>query len=47
MLLSAKVLLDNNPKPNRQEIMQSLSGNLCRCTGYAKIANAIEKACGK
>ncbi|SFL48723.1 (2Fe-2S)-binding protein [Pelosinus propionicus] len=47
MLLSAKVLLDHNPTPSRQEIMQSISGNLCRCTGYAKIANAIEKACGK
>lgn len=44
MLLSAKVLLDENPMPNRDEIMQSISGNLCRCTGYTKIANAIEKA---
>lgn len=47
MLLSAKVLLDHNPTPNRQEIMESISGNLCRCTGYAKIANAIEKVCGE
>ncbi|EHI97727.1 Xanthine dehydrogenase [Clostridium sp. DL-VIII] len=47
MLLSAKVLLDNNPKPNRQEIMESISGNLCRCTGYEKIANAIENVVNK
>ncbi|MBP2650891.1 MAG: aerobic-type carbon monoxide dehydrogenase, small subunit CoxS/CutS-like protein [Firmicutes bacterium] len=43
MLLSAKTLLDENPKPSREEIMRSMSGNLCRCTGYVKIANAIEK----
>ncbi|HWR39553.1 MAG TPA: (2Fe-2S)-binding protein [Patescibacteria group bacterium] len=44
MLLSAKVLLDENPTPSRDDIMQSISGNLCRCTGYVKIANAIERA---
>ena len=43
MLLSAKALLDENPQPSRQEIAKHISGNLCRCTGYAKIINAIEK----
>lgn len=43
MLLSAKALLDKNPRPDRQEIMQSIAGNLCRCTGYKKIADAIEQ----
>ncbi|WP_084577425.1 (2Fe-2S)-binding protein [Sporomusa malonica] len=43
MLLSAKSLLDENPQPTRQQIAKHISGNLCRCTGYAKIINAIEK----
>ncbi|MCB8816028.1 (2Fe-2S)-binding protein [Desulfosporosinus shakirovi] len=43
MLLSAKALLDENSNPKREEIIRSISGNLCRCTGYTKIANAIEK----
>lgn len=43
MLLSAKALLDKNSNPRRDEIIRSISGNLCRCTGYVKIANAIEK----
>lgn len=43
MLLSAKSLLDENPQPTRQQIAQHISGNLCRCTGYAKIISAIEK----
>lgn len=43
MLLSAKALLDVNPNPKRDEIIRSISGNLCRCTGYTKIAKAIEK----
>ncbi|HBW36309.1 (2Fe-2S)-binding protein [Desulfosporosinus sp. BICA1-9] len=43
MLLSAKALLDVNSNPKREEIIRSISGNLCRCTGYTKIANAIEK----
>lgn len=43
MLLSAKSLLDQNPQPTRQQIAKHISGNLCRCTGYAKIINAIEK----
>ena len=43
MLLSAKSLLDVNPHPKREEISRHISGNHCRCTGYTKIVNAIEK----
>jgi len=42
MLMSAKFLLDNNPRPSREEIRAGLAGNLCRCTGYTKIIDAIE-----
>lgn len=42
MLLSAKALLDGNPSPTREEINVGISGNLCRCTGYVRIVNAIE-----
>jgi carbon-monoxide dehydrogenase small subunit len=42
MLMSAKALLDSNPKPSREEIREAISGNLCRCTGYQKIVDAIE-----
>lgn len=44
MIMSAKALLDENPNPSRQEIREAISGNLCRCTGYNKIVDAIEKA---
>ncbi|WP_258358450.1 (2Fe-2S)-binding protein [Moorella sulfitireducens] len=44
MIMSAKALLDQNPYPTREEIKVALSGNLCRCTGYAKIITAVEKA---
>ncbi|MTI48625.1 (2Fe-2S)-binding protein [Sporosalibacterium faouarense] len=44
MILSAKALLDKNPRPTRVEIKEGISGNLCRCTGYNKIVDAIEKA---
>ncbi len=44
MVLSAKALLDKNPAPSKHDIRESISGNLCRCTGYNKIAEAIEKA---
>jgi carbon-monoxide dehydrogenase small subunit len=43
MLLSAKAMLDENPHPTRQEIRETLAGNLCRCTGYTKIIEAIEQ----
>jgi aerobic-type carbon monoxide dehydrogenase small subunit (CoxS/CutS family) len=44
ILLAAKALLDRNPTPTRDEIRQALSGNLCRCTGYTKIIEAVERA---
>ena len=42
VMLSAKALLDRNPRPSRDEIREAISGNLCRCTGYKKIVDAIE-----
>ncbi len=44
ILLAAKALLDRNPMPERDEIRQALAGNLCRCTGYLQILQAIERA---
>lgn len=44
MLLTSKALLDHNPHPTRDEIKHALSGNLCRCTGYTKIYEAVEQA---
>jgi carbon-monoxide dehydrogenase small subunit len=44
ILLTAKALLDENPHPTREQIRQALSGNLCRCTGYTKILQAVELA---
>jgi carbon-monoxide dehydrogenase small subunit len=44
MVLSTKALLDKNPSPNRDEIREGISGNLCRCTGYNKMLNATERA---
>lgn len=40
-ILSAKALLDRNPQPTEEEVREGISGNLCRCTGYAKIIEAI------
>ena len=45
-LLTAKALLDGNPSPSRDEIKEALAGNLCRCTGYLKIYEAVERAAG-
>jgi len=42
MILSAKTLLDQNPAPSETEIRRALSGNLCRCTGYQKIIEAVK-----
>lgn len=41
-ILSVKALLDVNPRPDRQQIKEAIAGNLCRCTGYVKIIEAIE-----
>jgi aerobic-type carbon monoxide dehydrogenase small subunit (CoxS/CutS family) len=43
-LLTSKELLDHNPRPSRAEIKEALSGNLCRCTGYQNIVDAV-KSC--
>jgi aerobic-type carbon monoxide dehydrogenase small subunit (CoxS/CutS family) len=47
MMLSSAALLENNPKPSREQIAHALSGNLCRCTGYTKIFEAVEVASGQ
>ncbi len=47
ILMSAWALLRRNPNPSRAEIALSLSGNLCRCTGYTKIFEAVERAAAR
>jgi carbon-monoxide dehydrogenase small subunit len=47
MMLSAKALLDENPQPTKEEVKIAISGNLCRCTGYAQIIEAILDAAKK
>lgn len=47
MIMSAKHLLDKNPNPTEEEIRWGISGNLCRCTGYNKIVEAIQYAAEK
>jgi carbon-monoxide dehydrogenase small subunit len=44
ILLTAKALLDADPRPTRDDIRRALAGNLCRCTGYTKILDAVELA---
>jgi aerobic carbon-monoxide dehydrogenase small subunit len=44
MVMLTKALLDHNPSPSREEIVEALSGNVCRCTGYLPIIVAIESA---
>jgi len=44
VIMTAKALLDRNPQPSRQEIKEATAGNLCRCTGYNQIVEAIEGA---
>ena len=44
ILLASKSLLEDNPRPTRDEIREALAGNLCRCTGYTKILQAVELA---
>jgi len=43
-IMAAKALLERNPDPSTEEIKEALSGNLCRCTGYAKIIRAVKRA---
>lgn len=44
MLISARALLNRNPRPTEEEIREALVGNLCRCTGYTRIVRAVQKA---
>jgi len=44
MLIAARALLDGNAQPTRDEIKEAIAGNLCRCTGYTRIIEAIEQA---
>ena len=47
MIMSAKALLLKNPSPTRDEIKRAIAGNICRCTGYIPIVDAIEDAAGR
>jgi carbon-monoxide dehydrogenase small subunit len=47
ILMTAKALLDSDPHPSRERIREALSGNLCRCTGYGQIIDAVEAAARK
>lgn len=47
MILAARALLAHNPSPTREQIREGIAGNLCRCTGYQKIVDAIEEAAHK
>src|ERR687883_2161572 len=47
MLVTAKALLDSTPSPSREQVVEALSGNLCRCTGYVKIFEAVELAAAR
>jgi len=47
MVMTTAELLDRDPDPDREEIREALEGNLCRCTGYQNIVNAVETAAGK
>jgi len=47
MILTAKAFLDENPHPSEGEVKKAISGNLCRCTGYVKIVEAILSVAGK
>jgi aerobic-type carbon monoxide dehydrogenase small subunit (CoxS/CutS family) len=46
MILSCKLLLDHNPKPNRQQIREAVAGNLCRCGTYPHVFDAVERVAG-
>ncbi len=47
MIMSSKALLDKNPNPGKKEVREAISGNICRCTGYVKIEEAVLAASGK
>jgi aerobic-type carbon monoxide dehydrogenase small subunit (CoxS/CutS family) len=47
MLMSAFALIEENPRPSRDQVREALAGNLCRCTGYTKILDAVVKAAGQ
>jgi carbon-monoxide dehydrogenase small subunit len=47
MIMTAKALLDRNKKPTKKEIIKTISSNICRCTGYKKIIEAVEDAAKK
>jgi len=47
MIMAAKGLLDHNPAPSEEDIRLALAGNLCRCTGYTKIIQAVRRAAGE
>ena len=47
MILAARALLNANPRPGEAEVREALGGNLCRCTGYAKIVDAVLAAAGR
>lgn len=47
MILTAQALLKRNPSPSREEIVDAISGNICRCTGYGQIVEAIELAASR
>lgn len=46
MLMAARALLDRNPNPTREEVVEAIAGNICRCTGYEPIISAILAAAG-
>ena len=47
MLMAAKALLDRNAKPTREEVVEAISGNICRCSGYEPIISAVLEAAGQ
>jgi carbon-monoxide dehydrogenase small subunit len=44
MIITAKALLDKNPKPSTEEIRNALGNNICRCSGYVKVIDAVHRA---